>query len=169
MQQRGQASLHGVRTRLLAVCICAFVSGCLPGDNKETTVLTWRDSDSALTFSVTVRELIAHNISRLKVSRDGAEVRAEQLDDDVRLATLCFLRKDNWLLVLNDQYVLGGYNFSTDELFGEFHSEGLPFTVWKGGGTVVATAKVGQTDHAGVPAGFKRIDENAGDAPGEQK
>jgi hypothetical protein len=85
------------------------------------------------------------------------------LDDDVSLATIRFVKSDDWLLVLNDHFAIGGYEFASGKLVGEHHWRELPFTVWKGGGTVVAEAKVGQADRAGTPAGFPLIDESGDD------
>jgi len=144
---------------LLAVVACASAAGCLFQEDEETTVTTWHDDASGITFSVTLRTYLIKNHSSLTVSRPNDNARTICLDDDVQLYVVRLLRTGDWLLVLNGEFALGGYHYTADRLVGEHHWEELPFTVWKGGGTVVAEVKVGQTDQAGTPAEFPLINE----------
>ena len=81
------------------------------------------------------------------------------------LATVRFVRVEDWLLVLNDEYLVGGYNFKSDTLAGEYDWKDLPFTVRREKGVVVAEAKVGQRERGGPPLSFPIVKENGQDRP----
>jgi hypothetical protein len=128
-------------------------------------VLKWTDPDSDCTFAVHERPgALVKNYSTLSV-RCGDEEVAATIDDDVGLATVRFVRFREWLLVLNEQYVVAGYNFAESSLVGEHSWSRLPFTIWEKAGTVVASAgrKAGQ--RFGIPVGFPMIPEPQGAEP----
>jgi len=129
-------------------------------------LLEWTDPHTRTAFAVFGRQGAAvRYFSELRVTRGGAR-RARLLDDDARFGTVSLLRYGRWLLVLNDRYVLGGYDFQADALYGQHDWEKLPFTVHGGGGTIVARRVIGDFP-AVTPARFPLIPEPAATtAPG---
>jgi hypothetical protein len=110
--------------------------------NNETLLLEWDDTDNDIYFRVTERPgAIVHTFTRLYVERNG-RVSSTQIDDDAKFGTISFVRYDNWLLVLNNDEVWAGYNYSNSSLKGEHMWKSLPFTIRKNKGIVVAQKKV---------------------------
>ena len=103
------------------------------------------------------RGAIVHTYTRLWVAKDGVP-RSVQLDDDAYFGTASFVRWRDWLLVLNDDNVMGGYDYSTNRLYGEGQWEQLPFTVRSSAGEVVASKRV-YDGMGALPASFPRIPE----------
>ncbi|MGD8452218.1 MAG: hypothetical protein PVJ57_10405 [Phycisphaerae bacterium] len=112
--------------------------------------LAWTANDGTR-FVVTVDVQSIHTMSYLAVTRDGRTQRV-RMDDDAMLATVRLVHYQTWLLVVNDDLVLGGYNFDGHELLGENQWAQLPLTRWQGEGQVVARGRFGKIRTA--PVGF---------------
>lgn len=121
------------------------------------TVLLWEDTNADITFRVTETPgAIAHTFTRLHVTRDG-QTESEQLDDDAYFGTASLVRWEDWLLVLNDDFVMGGYQYSTGTLYGEYDWEKLPLTIRSQAGEIVVRKRI--RGRGAKPATFPSIHE----------
>ena len=121
--------------------------------------LTWRDAPRELrvTVSSSRPSWIGRCSSSLEVTIGNDKFRT-QLDDDARLGDVKLVRYENWVLVVSDNLVLGGYDTERRILVGENEWDQLPFTVWQGGGTVLARKRFFARSLA--PASFPMVSEN---------
>ena len=87
------------------------------------------------------------------------------LDDKVRLATVRIVRYGAWVLVCNDGYVLGGYDYRSGRLVGEHEWTALPFTVWRGSGIVVSETRKVQVEQAVKPLGLELVEDQGDGRP----
>ena len=127
--------------------------------NVEEELLSWNDPGSKVQVSVRMeRTPTIHNYTYMQVSKNSSTVKV-LLDDDVGLATMRIVLDGDWVMILNDNYVMGGYNRITEVMIGENQWGRLPYTKWNGSGDVVAQKKVGQTDKANIPAQYPIIED----------
>lgn len=125
--------------------------------NNEPLLLDWHDQTNNIIFRVTEKPgVLVHTFTRLYVEKDG-KVSSVQIDDDARFGTISFVEYENWLLVLSDDEVWAGYNYSTSELIGEHAWERLPFTIRKSKGVILAKKEI--RSGSASPASFPRIQE----------
>lgn len=123
-------------------------------------VLRWEDPTTKATFVVTEKLGSSfHTYTHLSVSTKDGHFDRVQLDDDAGFGTASLVRWKDWLLVVNDDYVMGGYNFATGTLYGEHQWDQLPFTVRKNAGEVVAQKRV--RAEGNIPAQFPIIHEGS--------
>ena len=106
--------------------------GCGNHDG-EKSLLQWRDTVAGVDFEVFQKPTLAKTNSYIRVGD-----KSTLIDDDAIFSMPRLLRIDNWLLVLNENDVWGGYNYDSKRLYGEYDWEELPFTVYSSGGTIVA-------------------------------
>ncbi len=148
MSQQGMGCRWGFRA--VVACSCLLAGVALVSRLWCTRALSWVAADGAR-FMVIANEQLIHTYSYFVVVRNNGEQRV-LLDDDARLGEVKLVRWDDWLLVVNDHLVLGGFNFATEHMYGENQWDRLPMTRWHGEGQVVGTRRFGK--HATVPAGF---------------
>ena len=138
---------------LLVLC-----GGCLEDyPSEERLLIEWHDSTHNITFRVTERPgAIVNTFTRLYVERDS-NVNDVQIDDDARFGTISLVRYENWLLVLSDNEVWAGYDYTNSRLLGEHRWEELPFTIRQSKGEVVASRWIHWRSSS--PASFPEIPE----------
>ena len=78
-----------------------------------------------------------------------------RLDDDASLGAVRLVRYDGWLLVIGDEYVLGGIDLAKKKVYGEYQWDALPFTQWSGEGKLLREENLSEAGQAGLPAGYK--------------
>lgn len=128
--------------------------------DRQSQVLRWEDPTTCLTFIVTEEDGgFVHTWTRLHVATSDGHRKSEQLDDDAYFGKAALVRWQDWVLVLNDGFVIGGYNCSTKTLYGEYDWDELPFLHWRGEGELVASKQV--REHGALPV-------NWGDSPSTQ-
>jgi len=147
-----------VRASLLCLVTILLLAGCSQSGNEDDTeVMRWADPQSEFSIALLLRKRGVKNLSVLQVNYHGEKGSQVEkvLDDDVRLATVRFIKTADWIVVTNGQYAIGGYNRRDNRLIGEYEWSKLPFLVWNGreGDVLVSKADV-QTLEAVAPAGF---------------
>lgn len=138
-----------------AVSVCVYVlffrsNAFMSTSRTNESLLEWRESSSGTQFKVTTSPTLVKTNSRLLVEA-GGKLQDILIDDDATWGTIKFVRFEDWLLVLNDNYPMAGYNFRTSMLLGEGEWDKLPRNVSKG--LVVASKKVGERS---LPANYPR-------------
>ncbi len=147
----------------IALPISLLVTGIGRLGRKPTAevLLSWTDGQTQAAFELLAWPGAPRRYALdLAVTREGKK-RTERLDDYARLGTVSLLRYRQWVLVLNGRYVLGGYDFQTDKLYGQRDWDKLPFTLHGGSGTIVARSVVGETPGA-RPEGLPSIPDPSG-------
>ena len=127
-------------TIILGVCFVLTLSvGCCHYCGKESTVVTAKDPKEKWDLRVTMRQrpLSGGTRTTLHVFSRGRH-QETQLDDDALPGTFVILKYEQWVLILSDGNAWGGYDTRTDEVWGEYEWDRLPFTVWHGSGEVLA-------------------------------
>jgi hypothetical protein len=140
--------------------VLALVTGslgsCSDPFSGEATILGWRDDATGINYRVTTRPVGIKTNSKLYVESPTLH-QAKEIDDDAMWGTVSLLKYDNWILVLDDAFVLAGYDQTSRTLYGENEWSHLPFTVRKRAGTIVVSRGIGK--EAVLPAMFPRVEE----------
>lgn len=122
-----------------------------------SSVLSFRDSVGQITVSY--ESTLTSYLIALEVDNNGVRSR-RTLDDKTVPTHLRLIAHNNWVLVANGKYVLGGVNRATSGILGEGDWSELPFTIWQGQGKVVAERKYSSAE-AEPPRGLPEIYESA--------
>ena len=130
----------------------------LPFQGFGKTVFLWRDQEHGMEFRVEIDRGIAGTGSHLVVKRYNQEKRV-LLDSHMPVSIVGLVRYEDWLLVLNNSFVLGGFNYGSGVLIGRGDWSNLPFTVRTIRGAVVAERAVSPGISVALPAGFPIIHE----------
>jgi hypothetical protein len=107
-----------------SAAVCLFVGVGLtdcsraPESDGSRSVLTWCSDDGDIRVEVLVRGTLARNYSRLVVQRRGRRF-VRLMDDDVPVATVRPVRYGQWLLVANNEYIIGGFDMDSNVIYGE--------------------------------------------------
>jgi len=103
--------------RYIMLLAFVFLVGCERKYQDEPLLLEWTDEDEHIVFRVTEKPgAIVHTFTTLWVQTADGHVRREKIDDDAYFARIAFVLNEDWFLVLNDDYVLAGYNYTRREL-----------------------------------------------------
>lgn len=141
----------------LATMVAAVIAFAVWWSCADMT-LHWESDDGSLRVrvSATSQDFIGRCKSRLEVTHAGQVVET-QMDDDAHLGRVCIVEYRGWILVISDDLVLGGYDRQNRRIVGDNCWRALPFTVWRGGGVVLAEAVF--TRRGLTPAGFPLVPE----------
>ena len=154
-----RAKLKSVFALAAIICLALAAWWFWPDDERSEPILRWQDPATGIIFLVTEKPgAMVHTWTHLWVTKDD-HVERVQLDDDAYFGRAAFVRLDDWLLVLNDEFVMGGYQYSTHTLYGEYSWSKLPFTVRSNAGKVVAERRI--RDRGATPVQFPIIHEQA--------
>jgi hypothetical protein len=141
-------------TRLLclfAICaVWASLGGCGSSSNSER-LISWTDSDGTV-FTVLHRETIADSKTELEVIRNGVAT-IYLLDDKMYFSVVRIVVYQDWVLILDNHIVVGGWN-RRDASFSESSNSKLPFTVRIAGGDIVAQKILNTNLKTSLPRGF---------------
>lgn len=144
----------------VAAIFCAMASAALflacTGGPPHRVVLEWDDEATGLKARIWTRSTMVKWIVELQIW-DGSVSRTISLDDGIRLAHVGLVEYGDWLLVVNNQYVIGGYNKETRAMVGENEWHTLPFTVRTHAGRVVKEKVVAATLDPDVPMGLAYV------------
>lgn len=142
----------------LVIFLSILLMGCGKTYNGEELLLEWHDASANITFRVTRHPTLVKQNDEFYVERAGMVERC-RIDDDAVFGKLSFVRYGDWLLVLSNDEVWGGYNYLANKLYGEYEWEKLPFTVRRTAGGVVASKAI--SSYSASPANFVHIPEAA--------
>ena len=105
----------------------------------ERTVVSATDPGSGCEFRVTSRPHTAlGGITTTLYVDTGSSVLERCLDSEAAPGAVLLVRYQQWVLVIVDGYVWGGYDTQTGAILGQGQWDKLPFNVWHGSGTVLA-------------------------------
>ncbi|MDX2197486.1 MAG: hypothetical protein SF069_00770 [Phycisphaerae bacterium] len=76
-----------------------------------------------------------------------------QIDDDMRFALARLVKRDHWVLVLNDEYVVAGFDLNAGRAYGEYEWDKLPLLIWDDRGEVLAQRRMGASPS--LPANYR--------------
>lgn len=149
---KARLSIIGILVVLAGASLLVYVA-------SNSLRLTWRDATRELRVTVwsTKPSWIGRCSSYLEVTT-GNDTFTKRLDDDAWLGDVRIVQYGTWVLVVSDDLVLGGYERERGIMVGENEWGELPFTVWQGGGTVVARKRFFSRSLA--PASFPHVWED---------
>jgi hypothetical protein len=137
---------------LLLACIVICINvGCGRGKRIEVSVQfqgkrIWVSAEDSK--GVMGREFLYFSVE------DRGRVWTIQLDDDVTVTQMKLVQYGDWVLAVNGDLVLGGLRLSDGVLVGEAEWSALPFTIWAGGGQVLASGRLRANRPSDLPAAF---------------
>ena len=146
-------------TLIGTLACCCLLSCNFMAPEKPKTVLSWKDQEAGLVFDLIWSDGMVGYIVDLHVSQDDKQVISGTLTDKASgEGTVSFLKVRDWLLVLNDKYVLGGFNYRDKEICFPRKGTRLPFTVHGGSGEVVASHRLSKNSGSPPSLWVKRPD-----------
>lgn len=145
---------------ILILCVSAALGSLLVGLGWRRTRTAGGDERVLLSLDdpgleVVERPLIAKTVTILRCDANGS-TRETRIDDDMVFGMVRVAAYREWLLVLNENWVVAGYNKSTGTLIGEGDWDQLPIHGWHGEGQIVAEYQHRPSSQATVPLGFPR-------------
>lgn len=136
------------------VIFAIAIVGC-DKTSKDQAVLSWTDVRTSVRVEMLVRQEAVDTVSTIKVTGTSA-AQHRMLTDKMGLATVRFVRYEDWLLIVDNDLVMGGYNLAKNKLSSCYDTD-LPFTDWSGSGTVVATKVVDKDLKVSLPPNVPHV------------